>query len=75
LKDNFFEISLEQSEYTEPLTFTVFDISGKRLVYHKVKNKNGKYTYDLDMSYAAAGIYLVRLGNNQFGKVKKIIVN
>ena len=75
LKDNFFEISLEQSEYTEPLTFTVFDISGKRLVYHEVKNKNGKYTYDLDMSYAAAGIYLVRLGNNQFGKVKKIIVN
>ena len=74
LENNLFDISLENSESNEPLTLTVYSITGQRLVYHKVENKNGKYTYNLDLSYASAGVYLVRLGNEQFGKVKKIIV-
>ena len=73
-KNNLFEISLVQSEYNEPLTFTVYSITGQRLVYHEIESRNGTYKYDLDLSYASAGVYLIRLGNSQFGKVKKIIV-
>lgn len=74
LKNNLFEISLVESEYNEPLTFTVYSITGQRLVYHEIESRNGTYKYDLDLSYASAGVYLIRLGNSQFGKVKKIIV-
>lgn len=74
LEGNSFDIFLEDSGYNEALIFTVHNISGQRLVYHKIKSRNGKYAYELDMSYAAAGVYLIRLGNDRFGKVKKIIV-
>jgi hypothetical protein len=74
LKNNLFEISLEHAEFNEPLILTVYSITGQRLVYHRVEKSNGKYSYGLDLSYASAGVYLVRLGNEQFGKVKKIIV-
>ncbi len=70
-----FQLILDAKEITDALIVTVYDISGKRLVYHRVQNKNGQFIYDLDMSYAASGIYLVRIGNNNFGKIKKIIVN
>lgn len=72
--DKQFQLILDTKEITDSLIVTVYDISGKRLVYHRVQNKNGRFTYDLDMSYAASGIYLVRIGNNNFGKIKKIIV-
>ncbi len=32
-------------------------------------------TYTLDMSYAAPGVYLVRLGTRKEGRVKRIIVH
>jgi len=40
-----------------------------------VDNNGGTYKFDFDMSYAKPGIYLVRLGSEKIGKVKKIIVN
>jgi hypothetical protein len=39
-----------------------------------VHGDNGNYFYDFDMSYAAPGIYFVRLGSDTFDKVEKIIV-
>ncbi len=74
-KNNQFEIILENSQSTDPLFFSVHNIYGQKIVQDKIVNRNGKYTYTLDMSYASAGVYLVRLGNNQSGKVKRIIVN
>ena len=74
LEENQFQLVLETQEISDPLLITVHDIVGKRLVYHKIQNKNGSYTYDLDMSYAPSGIYLIRIGNDKFGKIKKIIV-
>jgi hypothetical protein len=72
--NSIFQLSLEQSQYTKPLELTVYNTLGQRVVYHKVRNVNGNYNYELDMSYAPSGVYLVRLGDKQFGKVKKILV-
>lgn len=74
LANNQFEISLEKSQEVNSLVFTVYNTNGQRVVLDKVKNKDGKYSYDLDMSYAPKGVYLIRLGNSQFGRVKKIMV-
>lgn len=74
LSNNQFEITLEKSQEVNPLIFTVYNTNGQRLIYDKIKNQNGNYSYILDMSYAPKGVYLIRIGNFQFGKVKKIIV-
>ena len=74
LENNQFEISLEKSKEVNQLVFTVYNTNGQRVVLDKVKNIDGKYSYDLDMSYAPKGVYLIRLGNSQFGRVKKIMV-
>lgn len=74
LVNNQFEISLEKSQEVNQLVFTVYNTNGQRVVLDKVKNKDGRYSYDLDMSYAPKGVYLIRLGNSQFGRVKKIMV-
>jgi hypothetical protein len=53
----------------------VYDISGKILVFNNIYKESDKYIYDLDMSYAASGIYLVKMGNSELGyKFGKIIV-
>ena len=72
--NNQFEISLNSAEVTEDLKINVHNVLGQKLVENWVKNINGKYTYNLDMSFAEKGAYIIRLGNLQYGKVSKIIV-
>ena len=74
LTENVFDVNLATSSYTENLAITVFSITGQRLVYYNMKNIDGNYHYNLDMSYTAPGVYLVRIGNKESGKVKRIIV-
>ncbi len=74
LPDNRFVINLKSSEITDDMLLQVFTIGGKEIVYHKLKNKNGKYTYDLNMQYVSKGVYLLKIGNNKGSKLKKIIV-
>ena len=52
---------------------TVYNVLGQRMVFHRFEN-TGTFNYDLDMSYVAKGVYLVKVGNSSFGKVQKIIV-
>jgi len=73
--NNQFEISLESENVDEMLIINLHDINGRKLVENKVRKVNGKYIYNLDMSYAKPGAYIIRLGNYQYGKVKRIIVN
>ena len=72
--NNFFEITLYSSKILANVLFTVYDVSGKQIVYHKIKNTDGKYFYPLDMTYAPTGVYFIRMGNDSISKVKKIIV-
>ncbi|MDT8394491.1 MAG: GEVED domain-containing protein [Bacteroidales bacterium] len=74
LSNNQFEILMEGSEINEPLIINLHNIQGHNLVQNRVENVNGWYRYHLDMSYARPGAYIIRLGNHNYGKIKKIIV-
>jgi len=69
-----YKITLTTSNFSERLIFTVHDIHGRKLVQNWVENTGGVYVYELDMSYAPAGVYLIRLGTENIGKVKRIVV-
>ncbi len=74
LNNNKFEISLQSNEVKETLLVNVHNVQGQKLVENRVENVNGTYHYDLDMSYAKPGAYIIRLGNSNYGKVKRIVV-
>jgi hypothetical protein len=48
---------------------------GQKLVESMVRKSDLRYSYQLDMSYAAPGVYLVRMGTREEGKVQRIIVH
>tara|TARA_Y100000385_G_scaffold21459_1_gene21027 strand:+ start:535 stop:3621 length:3087 start_codon:yes stop_codon:yes gene_type:complete len=73
-ENNQFNISLATT-YSENISFSVYTISGQTLVFNNISKETDKYIYDLDMSYAASGVYLVKMGNSKVGyKFGRIIV-
>ena len=58
----------------ETLFVSVVNLQGQTIIYNRVENKGGKYEYEFDMSYAPAGIYLLRLGSANFGRVERFVV-
>ncbi|MCZ6593290.1 MAG: proprotein convertase P-domain-containing protein [Bacteroidetes bacterium] len=73
--NNQFKLLLPTTEITDRLTFSVINMLGQTLASYRLDNVDGTgYEYDLDMSYASAGVYIVRIGNSDFGGVKRIIV-
>ena len=62
------------SDFYGTADLTVFDVTGKRVIFHRFNKETATFEYDLDMSYMPAGVYLVKVGNSTFGKIKKIIV-
>ena len=62
------------SDFYGTADLTVFDVTGKRIVFHRFNKETATFEYNLDMSYMSAGVYLVKVGNSTFGKIKKIIV-
>ena len=72
--NNQFNISLS-TIYNKDISFSVYNVSGQVIVFNNISKNSDKYLYDLDMSYAAAGVYLVKMGNSSIGhRVGKIIV-
>ncbi len=71
---NQFNVSLNTTEINERLNFQVFNITGQKLLDYRLDHNGTGYQYDLDMSYAATGVYILRLGNAEKVKVKRIIV-
>jgi hypothetical protein len=74
LDNNKFDVSLKTVNYAEAMNLSVFNTLGQRLLFRKLENNGNGYSYKLDMSYVAAGVYLVRIGNKDNGRVKRIIV-
>jgi hypothetical protein len=74
LGGNFFNINLSLEGNTDPIIIKVYNVVGQQVVENKVYSTDGNYSYQLDMSYAAKGSYLIRMGTNEAGKVKKIVV-
>lgn len=73
--NNQFEATLTTNSPIDGRVFIqVYNVSGQVLAYNLLENNNGKYTYNLDMSYASSGVYLVRVGTDTNGFVKRVIV-
>lgn len=56
------------------LVISLHNILGQKVLENRIAAVNGRYTYPLDLSYADEGVYILRLGNYTYGKVKKIQV-
>ena len=69
-----FEISLDTT-FTKDLSFNLYNILGQQIVYDVMdQDIYGKYSYDLDMSYASSGVYIVKVGRgNTFSSVKILV--
>jgi hypothetical protein len=72
--NNQFVALFEAVTIIETLFVSVVNIQGQTIIYNRVPNTGGKYEYEFDMSYAPAGIYLLRLGSENFGKVERFVV-
>jgi subtilisin-like proprotein convertase family protein len=69
-----FEISLTSDTLINDLDLNVYNMVGQNLLWKTLKNEGGKYTYKLNMSYAASGIYLIRVRDGASGVTKRIVV-
>ncbi len=69
-----FTVALTTREVAETLIFNVYNSLGHKLVENRIDQAGGVYSYTLDMSYAASGVYFVRFGNNSFGKTGRIVI-
>lgn len=73
--NRFFDVLLPTTTDFDRLNITVHNMLGQKLLSNVVKNEDGTgYKYELDMSYAATGVYIVRIGNKNIGSVKRLIV-
>lgn len=72
--DGIYTVFLE-TQFDQPLRITVHNLLGQKMIENKVNNTNGQgYLYDIDMSYAATGVYLLRIGTREVGIVKRFLV-
>lgn len=75
LPNNKFDISLKTS-FEDVLTIEVINSVGQTVAFNNIEKGNDGYSYNLDMSYAASGVYILRLGDQVSGvyQTAKIIV-
>lgn len=74
LGNNQFRIIMKSTETNEPLRIDLHNTMGQCLLHNRVIKTNDTYTYDIDMSYAEPGLYIIRFGTDEYGKVRKILV-
>jgi hypothetical protein len=72
--NNRFELRFYTEVFREPMIVSVHNIKGQKVIQNHVQQVNGLYTYIFDMSYAPKGVYLLRIGTETFGKVKRFMV-
>src|SRR5690606_24473104 len=68
-----FRIYLETT-FDMPLRISVHNLLGQKLLENQVETNGNGYLYEIDMSYAATGVYLLRIGTREVGRVKRFIV-
>jgi hypothetical protein len=70
-----FDLTLLNKSTNDILRLSVYDMTGKRVVYEQVQKENSEfYKKSIDMSSASSGIYIVEIGNSKTKINKKIIV-
>ncbi|NRA12906.1 MAG: T9SS type A sorting domain-containing protein, partial [Crocinitomicaceae bacterium] len=75
LENNQYDISLE-SDFDGIISIAIYNINGQVVAYNNLKKEGEGYNYHLDMSYSAAGVYLIKMGNLSNGalKMERIVV-
>jgi len=74
LGNNQIKVMMQTQEWDDPLRIDVHNTMGQCVLHNRVAKEGDTYTYDLDMSYAQKGLYIVRFGSDEYGKVRKIVV-
>lgn len=72
--NNQYEVNLSSTTFQDDLDLKVYNMRGQTLLWRTLKRESGKYGYELDMSHAAAGVYILRLGNNNKGITRRIVI-
>jgi hypothetical protein len=62
LDNNQFDISLVTS-FDDIASISIYNMLGQKLAFNNLEKQGDRYNYKLDMSYATAGIYLVKIGD------------
>ncbi|MBN1339617.1 MAG: T9SS type A sorting domain-containing protein [Bacteroidales bacterium] len=73
--NNHFFMTYNTRKTTETLTISIRNMQGNKVIQNRVPKVNDSYKFDFDMSYASPGVYLLRLGSDRFGKVKRFVVH
>lgn len=71
--NNQFEVVFSSS-YRGNLTFNVYNMLGQQVVFNNMDKRDNDLKYDLNMSYAASGVYIVKVGKGENFKIGRIIV-
>ncbi|HSM63116.1 MAG TPA: T9SS type A sorting domain-containing protein, partial [Gillisia sp.] len=72
-EDGIFNVFLE-TQFEDPLRITIHNLLGQKMIENQVQNNGQGYFYEFDMSYAASGVYLLRIGTLDVGIVKRFLV-
>jgi hypothetical protein len=71
--NNHFNVVAKTNQFTDRINLTVTNILGQTLLSRNLDYNNGGYEYEIDLSYAASGVYIVNLNYNNSSSTKKII--
>lgn len=70
-----FTITLSNSEIkSERVDLDVYNYAGQQLLNRRLKNDGSDFSHDLNMSYAAPGVYIVTMTSGNYKATGKIIV-
>jgi hypothetical protein len=72
--NNILNISATGLASNEKVVVNLFDINGRQLSSQWVTPKDNKFSAQINVAGIAVGTYLVRIGNANFQKVEKVII-
>ena len=70
--NNQFEITMT-TPFDEILSISVINAAGQIVAFNNLPKDGDAYRYELDMSYAASGVYFIRMGNRVNYQTARII--
>lgn len=74
-QNNQFDIALVTS-YEDRASIGIYNVLGQLLAFNYIEKEGDRFNYALDMSYAASGVYIIKMGDisSNIYKTAKIIV-
>ena len=74
-EDNQYDISLVTA-FEGTVSIIIYNAAGEVMAFNNLNKAGDRYNYHLDMSYAAAGMYIIKMGDSSTNtfKMEKIVV-